>query len=694
MASNTLEDAIAHHRSGRLEQAEATYRAVLADHPNHGDALHLLGGLLVARGLVEDGIALIRRAIAVAPAEPLFRTNLAGILSNHGQAEQALELSREALALKPGFCDAHNQAGIALHHLGRFAEAKTHYEQALALDPARADVLNNLGNACKQAGESSLAETKYRRALALRPGYGEAIQNLASLYMSQGRAAEAEALLAPIAGDQQPERQNLLGQIYQLQGKTAAARSCYGKAITAKPEKVLWQARQLALCPVIPPSPRAIQSWRKRFMQGVARLPRIDVAGHVDELQTSHAQLPYHLAYQGEDNLTLKQAYAARFFNGAAPAPPMHPDGPPRIAFLVTAGHEGIFLKCTRGILQHWRGRRAAVTLIAPETSLTIIRPLIDNPRIAFMPLHPRLSHAVTQIRARGFDLVYFWEIGSDGVNGFLPWFRLAPVQCTSWGTADTTGLPDVDVYLSCRLWEDESARGHYCEDLRLLERVPTCYQPPRLSPDAVRGRDHFGLSAGERIYLCAQNLFKLHPDFDDLILGLLQRDPNGRVLLVEGKQSHWTELLRVRLGRTLGALMDRVRFLSRLDYDEYLSLIKVVDVLLDSLYFSGGNTSYEGLAMGTPIITLPGKFIRGRFTLGCYRTMGMDDGIAQTRDEFWRKAISIAGDPDRRRDLSQRILDNGEKLFNRVDAALEFEDALCDLAQEAAQDSSRTKRS
>jgi predicted O-linked N-acetylglucosamine transferase (SPINDLY family) len=49
----------------------------------------------------------------------------------------------------------------------------------------------------------------------------------------------------------------------------------------------------------------------------------------------------------------------------------------------------------------------------------------------------------------------------------------------------------------------------------------------------------------------------------------------------------------------------------------EFVELIAVSDVMLDTLHFNGMNTSLEALAVGTPVVTLPGALQRGRRTTG-----------------------------------------------------------------------------
>ena len=43
LLKNMLESALAHHRAGRLAEAEAIYRQILATDPQQADSLHLLG---------------------------------------------------------------------------------------------------------------------------------------------------------------------------------------------------------------------------------------------------------------------------------------------------------------------------------------------------------------------------------------------------------------------------------------------------------------------------------------------------------------------------------------------------------------------------------------------------------------------------------------------------------------------------
>src|SRR5437868_15188855 len=99
----------------------------------------------------------------------------------------------------------------------------------------------------------------------------------------------------------------------------------------------------------------------------------------------------------------------------------------------------------------------------------------------------------------------------------FLAFSRLAPVQCTSFGHPDTTGIPNLDYFISSTLYELDGADLDYSERLILIPDAGTLsyyYRPPSPSP---RDRQSFGFTAADKIYLCPQALQKIHPEMDAL---------------------------------------------------------------------------------------------------------------------------------------------------------------------------------
>src|SRR5688572_14923738 len=106
-----------HHASGRLPEAEKIYRQVLAQQPNHPQALHLLGLLAQDTGHREDALKLIRRSLEIQPSEQAY-LNCAFLLEEMGRAEEAVASYQAGLQLNPNVAEAQSNLGNLLNHLG------------------------------------------------------------------------------------------------------------------------------------------------------------------------------------------------------------------------------------------------------------------------------------------------------------------------------------------------------------------------------------------------------------------------------------------------------------------------------------------------------------------------------------------------------------------------------------------------
>ena len=101
----------AHHQAGRLPQAEACYRSVLAAEPSDVNALHLLGVLARQMGQHRAAVDLISKAVALNDRVPELHSNLGNALMDLGRTAEAEASYRRALALRPDYAAAHNNLG-------------------------------------------------------------------------------------------------------------------------------------------------------------------------------------------------------------------------------------------------------------------------------------------------------------------------------------------------------------------------------------------------------------------------------------------------------------------------------------------------------------------------------------------------------------------------------------------------------
>ena len=198
---------------------------------------------------------------------------------------------------------------------------------------------------------------------------------------------------------------------------------------------------------------------------------------------------------------------------------------------------------------------------------------------------------------------------------------------------------------------EPPDAAAHYTENLVALRGLTFAANPP---PEVEANRSDAGLKS-HPAYVCGQSLYKVHPDFDATIAQILREDRKGHVYFVS-LGGHADTLFKARLTATLGGDMDRVHVIPRTTKSGFLQLSKAADVVLDVPQWSGGKTSLETLAMGTPIVHILGDFMRGRHTLAFYRRLGLNAPVVSSNKDYVTTAVRIAHDRDFRGAVSGQI--------------------------------------
>jgi tetratricopeptide (TPR) repeat protein len=186
-----LDAAMAHHRAGRLDRAEALYRKILNKVPDHPDALHMLGAIATSRGRPQRAIQLIGKVLARYPDFADAHVNLGNAYGRAGQKAEAIVCYRRAIALSPDHALAHSSLGREQTADGDFAGAIASCRRATEIDPAMADGHLHLGIALWRSGRLGAAENALRRALRLDPDNPITLAHLAVVLVELSRFDEA-----------------------------------------------------------------------------------------------------------------------------------------------------------------------------------------------------------------------------------------------------------------------------------------------------------------------------------------------------------------------------------------------------------------------------------------------------------------------------------------------------------------------
>ncbi len=330
-------------------------------------------------------------------------------------------------------------------------------------------------------------------------------------------------------------------------------------------------------------------------------------------------------------------------------------------------------MRCMQGVFRHLSPKDFEVVVFCAGAAVKTIGQAITRDDVRFVPIPYSLPESVERIRSVACDLIYFWEVGSGSLNYLLPFARLAPIQCTSHGSFQTTtGVPAIDYFMSSELIESQNAVDHYSEKLWNAKSL-LMYQTrlPAVSPVT---RDYFRLPEGRNLYVCFQNPLKLHPDFDPLLREILARDSKGIVVLLGGRHGRIASLLQERFAETIPTDAHRIVFLPWLKFDDYCRLLQAADVILDPPNYSAASSLYDVLSFNRPIVTMPGELAVSRVTAAYYKRMGFTELIADSAEQYLGLAARVACDRDYRMHVRDCIAAVSNTVFDDLLAVREHE--------------------
>ena len=722
-----FESAFRQYREGNLSEAERLCHDLLANDPCHAQGLCLQGIIARRNGQNADAIQFITRALEKEPANPNFWNSLGLAVEGLGHRQEAIGLYKQGLQFQNNHAELLGNLASSLAKQGLANEAETYFLRGLANGNAPAPELYtnygnflisqgqpedaihqyrkatqadrkywlayfNWGNACFQSGEYEQAIHQLEKTIQLNPGFEQAYFYLAQAYKQIGMAEKEIGSYERLAtyNPRSVFAWSKMGIWYEARGHITQATSLYQKIAEFEPEQFVWQLRAASLMPMIPASAPEIEQARTRLADALQQYKDPTFRLDLRKAFEARCQPPAVMSYQGLDDKEIKSQFADWLVEKLGidtrkiPAKPLE-NRKIKIGFLVTENHERIFNRVMGGYIRHLDRTRFQVEVICPESRMTGIQHLFsDVDDLAFIPLPSDISQCVSTLKQTNLDVLFFFEVGTDVKNYLLSLYRFAPVQCTSWGYPTTSGSPNMDYYISSRLIETPDAAKHYRERLVLLDSLPTYYTAPAV-PENYKTRASLNLPEQAHLYVCPQTLLKFHPDFDALLSRILTEDPQGHLVLVEGLYPAWTDALKARFNKTLYTFQSRIHFLPQLQYEDYLALLKNADVLLDTPHFGGGITTYETMALGVLVVTLPGEYMRARYTAGCYQKMGINDCIATSHDEYVSLAIQIASNQTFRQEISEKILAQKHLLFEDINVIREMEETLAQLVDEAS---------
>lgn len=668
-------------RDGWASIADAV-TALLSRHPDHPNLLALRANAANAAGDLDAMIAALERLIALRPNIQFTRMladahNLRGSRSRtRGDAQAALDDFRRACAIEPAHGLAWFNAGLALVDLERPDEAAMQFERHLHLRPD--DRIAAFWHALVR-GERHVSEW-LRQHPEGPPDHTVAAERLARHGMVE-TAAAALTQCGPDGDLDAADRALVtLHQRAACMAIDAAAPAVIAARRAANQPSLRAELVAALRLPAIHDSTSSLLAHRRRYEQGLEELenrwtddylrraaPRLEDLAHSNFL----------LAYQGLHDRAL-QAEFGRLLERAVranwPALAEMPGHavPRRIGLLSSCWRH-----CTAGMyFSGWidwlveAGHEVVLYQLGPKRDAWTDRCAAWATRFRF--LDGSLAEAATTIRDDELSLLIYPELGMDARLLPLAALRLAPHQAVAWGHPVTSGMPSIDTFVSCASMEPDDAATHYTEALLALPGLGVDYRRPDLPPPLPA--ESFGLDPARPRILVPQSLFKLHPDGDAVLVSIATHRADAQFVLFGAEVSEWNTLFRARVGGAFaqaGLDAERsIRWLPLGNRDRFLQVNQACDLVLDSLHWSGGNTSLDALCCGLPIVACPGDTMRSRQSTAMLTRLGLAADLVTTDAAAQaEQVVALLGDPDQRHGLATKIRDRRDTLFDAAPA-------------------------
>jgi protein O-GlcNAc transferase len=686
-----MELAVAHHQGGRIAEAEAIYRQVLDVDPGNLDALHLLGVVSLQRGNAQEAVDLISQSLAKRPNDPNALNHLGEAYRALGFLDEAKTCFEKALALREDFFQAYNNLGNVYQAGGRLDIAMSWYQKALEINPDYAEAHTNLANALQESGQWAAAIACYERALDLQPNLAMAQFNLGNVYKSLRRYDDAIPRFQKTISLNPAwvEAHLALGRCYHEIAERDRAMECFRQVASLQPEnpEARW-ALVLTELALVHDDHGTVEDYRDSFARGLHELERWFDA---DRVKTGFiavgTQQPFYLAYHEENNREILSQYGrlchrlAAVWQDEQRLVIRKPKPGKRVRVGLVSAHlsdHSVWHALVKGWCQNLDPERFELNLFSLSKTVDRETEIAKSCASRFVQGLVRPRQWAEAILAGPLDILIYPEIGMDPTAAKLANLRLAPVQATTWGHPETSGLPTIDYYLSGSDFEPEGAQANYAERLFELPNLGCCYHPLDIANEDVPLAD-LGIDAAKPLFVCPGTPFKYAPRHDWIYPAIARELGECQFIFFR----YPLETLARRLMRRLEAAFssaglaykDYVVEVPWLSKPHFNSLMRQATGFLDTIGFSGFNTAIQAIECGLPVVTREGRFLRGRLASGILRRMGTIGLIAESEQEYVNLAVRLGSDDAFRTGLRERIEQSRGLLYDDVASVRSLED-------------------
>jgi protein O-GlcNAc transferase len=669
--------------------------------PDFEFARRQLIAALLRSDLFAEATQLCDESLAILPNSSELHFYRSNLYVRAGDKSFAIESCERALALNPAFIAAQQTLSRLLFDTEQFDRAEVSYRREIELIPEHFGPRHQLGLIFIRTGRYPEAIEMLKQAIVLNPNSGASYSSLGAAYTDFDQASGDIVALAHAnyekAVEVEPGNSDLhhnLGESYRRGGQLDLALASFDRAIELNPNNV--KARWLRVMLWAPAFSKddANSPSRSGFESELARFEDWWVTSDTDGATFVGEAQPFFLTYQEEDNVALLKRYgrvcamAMQRWLDRQKSPPFMRPVEKRIRLGIVSPDiqlHSVWMALIKGWLQSFDRERFALVVFSLSDRTDSETTWAGENSDVFIGAPKTLTQWVAAIREQNCEILLYPAVGLHPLVMKLASLRLAPLQINTWGHPDTSGLPTLDWYVSAECFEPTDAQAHYSERLLLLPHLGNRIQPLNfLSIEPDFGALNIDLE--KPILVCPGMPFKYQPAHDHIFVEIARRAPDAQLVFFRPSAGDLADIFKARIGKLFEAarlqVLDHVRFIGWLSFQEFHCLLRRADVMLDTIGFSGYNTAVQAMECGLPLVTREGQFLRGRLASGVLRRMNLSELIVQTKADYVNLVVRLVADRPYREHIRHEIRQRRPVLFDDPSAMEPFQDFLESVAR------------
>jgi predicted O-linked N-acetylglucosamine transferase (SPINDLY family) len=686
------------HTKGKIIDAKNIYEKILKIKPDHFLALSNLGIVFSQLRDFNKAVELFNKAVKINPEYAEGFNNLGNALFELSEFDKSLDCYKKAIKLNPNFSDAFNNLGNVYKKKENLNKALESYEFAISFDieKSKDKPYYNLGNIYRELGDYDKSINLYKKAISINPNSISALINLSISLNKNGNLKEAMNFCER-AAEKDPKNVralNNLGEYNQEIGNEDSSIIYYKKALELEPENLRSKWLLMNTFPIIYKNFEHIDYFKKHFAKNLKSFEDLISKNKIFEkkqvLSALSSSTNFYLHYHGDDITSLQKRYGALLHKLTKYVyPQFHkkiafnkPSKFGKVGFISSFFCEHVISKLFKNwIIKLNKNKfRTFVYHIGKENDY--ITNLIKENCYSFFH-KTNIDLVINKIVSDQLDVLIFLDIGMDPRMQILGSLKLAPIQCCAYGVPVTTGFENIDYFFSGESMETDTSQKHYSEKLIKLPALGVDYDNP-IKKDI--NDLNYKKEKDKTIFLSLQSNFKLLPQHDHIYFEIIKKTPKCQFWFIGTKNEFIASKFKKRISimcKENGLLLnDFFVFYPQTSYQSYLNLISKSDIILDSLDWSGLNTSLEAISLDKPIITLPTNFMRGRHTYGILKILKLDELICSSKKEYVDLAVKLSKNPSFLDNAMKKIKINKKLVFGNYRVIEYLEDFLKSLSK------------